>query len=177
MSEIIKIPEEKFILDACCGGRMFWFNKRHPNTLYQDIRHKDKGFMKLRPSYEVNPDIQADFRNMPYPDKSFKMVVYDPPHLEQAGPNGWQAQKFGTLTKATWQEDIKKGFEECWRVLDDYGTLIFKWNEEQIKINQVLPLFHTQPLMGHPTSRNGKTKWCVFMKIPKQSPPTLEEQN
>ena len=24
---------EKIILDACCGGRMFWFNKTHPNTL------------------------------------------------------------------------------------------------------------------------------------------------
>lgn len=23
----------KFILDACCGGKMFWFNKNHPNTM------------------------------------------------------------------------------------------------------------------------------------------------
>ncbi len=31
--------------------------------------------------FEVNPDIQADFTNMPYEDKSFSMVVFDPPHL------------------------------------------------------------------------------------------------
>lgn len=27
---------EKFILDACCGSRMFWFNKAHPNAVYMD---------------------------------------------------------------------------------------------------------------------------------------------
>lgn len=31
--------------------------------------------------FEVNPDIQADFTNMPYEDKSFSMVVFDPPHF------------------------------------------------------------------------------------------------
>ena len=31
--------------------------------------------------FEVNPDVQADFTNMPYPDNSFRMVVFDPPHL------------------------------------------------------------------------------------------------
>ena len=25
--------ENKFILDACCGSRMFWFDKKQPNTL------------------------------------------------------------------------------------------------------------------------------------------------
>lgn len=30
--------KEKLILDACCGGRMFWFNKKHPNALYVDQR-------------------------------------------------------------------------------------------------------------------------------------------
>lgn len=26
------------ILDACCGGRMFYFEKNHPNVLYIDRR-------------------------------------------------------------------------------------------------------------------------------------------
>ncbi|GAG16600.1 unnamed protein product, partial [marine sediment metagenome] len=25
---------DKKILDVCCGGRTFWFNKKHPDTVY-----------------------------------------------------------------------------------------------------------------------------------------------
>lgn len=28
----------KIILDACCGSRMFWFNREHPDVLYVDSR-------------------------------------------------------------------------------------------------------------------------------------------
>ena len=34
------------ILDACCGGRMFHFNKDHPNILYVDRRRGDCFFVK-----------------------------------------------------------------------------------------------------------------------------------
>ena len=30
---------------------------------------------------EVSPDVIHDFTDMPYPDKSFKCVIFDPPHL------------------------------------------------------------------------------------------------
>lgn len=33
----------------------------------------------------VNPDVIADFRDMPFPDESFYLVVFDPPHLINAG--------------------------------------------------------------------------------------------
>lgn len=39
-----------------------------------------------------------------------------------------------------WRQDIRQGFEECFRVLKPYGTLIFKWSEVQV------------------------THWLVFMK-------------
>ena len=29
---------EKKILDVCCSGRAFWFDKHHPNALYVDKR-------------------------------------------------------------------------------------------------------------------------------------------
>jgi len=35
----------KKILDACCGGRMCWINKMHPNALYVDIR-KARPFLR-----------------------------------------------------------------------------------------------------------------------------------
>lgn len=59
------------ILDACCGGRMFYFEKGHPNILYIDRRRetvemKDRG--KIR-TLEVNPDFLMDFTDMKFPDE------------------------------------------------------------------------------------------------------------
>ena len=28
----------KAVLDACCGSRMFWFDKSHPSVVYMDNR-------------------------------------------------------------------------------------------------------------------------------------------
>lgn len=41
------------------------------------------------------------------------------------------------------------------------GTLIFKWNEEQIKLSEVLKCFSQKPLLGN---KRSKTHWLVFMK-------------
>jgi len=160
--------KKKVILDVCCGGKMFWFNKNHPNTIYQDIRTESKGCIPIRPNFNVSPDKIGDFRNMEFPDKSFKLVVFDPPHLLKGGKTGWQRKKYGILSKDTWKEDLLQGFSECWRVLEDYGVLIFKWNEYSIAFREVLDLFPVQPLFGHPTARSGKTKWFCYMKIPEE---------
>lgn len=40
-------------------------------------------------------------------------------------------------------------------------SIIFKWNEEQIKLNDVLKEFGKKPLLG---DQRGKTRWIVFMK-------------
>lgn len=157
---------QKFILDACCGGRTFWFDKEHPNTLYVDKHPRPKGTCKHRPNFCCDPDMVVDFTNMPFEDKSFKLVVFDPPHLLELGKNSVMRIKYGSLRTETWPYEIGKGFEECWRVLDDFGVLVFKWNEAQIPIKKVLSLFSVSPLFGHPTSKHGKTKWFVFMKIP-----------
>lgn len=55
----------KPILDACCGGRMFYFDKHNPNVLFQDIRKVDTHLCDGR-HFVVNPDVVADFRSMPY---------------------------------------------------------------------------------------------------------------
>lgn len=71
------------------------------------------------------------------------------------------AKKYGKLSD-NWKDDIKKGFSECMRVLKPNGTLIFKWNEEQIKLSEILPLFSEKPIFGN---RRAKTHWLVFMKL------------
>lgn len=153
----------KKILDACCGSRMFWFDKNNPDVLYQDIRSESHVLCDGRPLI-VKPDVQADFRDMPYQDGSFKLVVFDPPHLKKLGHDSWMAKKYGVLLP-TWELDIKAGFDECMRVLEPNGVLIFKWNEIQIKLNDVLNLIPYKPLFGHTTGKHGRTIWLTFMKI------------
>ena len=109
----------------------------------------------------VNPDVVGDFRNMPFEDNSFWHVVFDPPHLINAGNNSWLAKKYGRLDKETWKDDLKKGFDECMRVLKPNGTLVFKWNEDQIPLKIVLDLFGQTPLYGN---KRAKTHWVAFMK-------------
>ena len=155
----------KPILDACCGGRMFWFDKENPLVTFMDNREYSGELCDGR-YFEVNPDIVADFTDIPFPDKSRKLVVYDPPHLTRAKENGWQAIKYGTLKGQDWQKVIKAGFDECMRVLDDYGVLIFKWCEENIPVSQIIAAVKQPPLFGHKSGKTGKTHWLCFMKMP-----------
>lgn len=150
----------KKILDACCGSRMFWFDKENKNTIFVDNREIDTKLCDGR-RLIIKPDIIADFKDMPFEDNTFYLVIFDPPHLKQAGENSWLAKKYGTLDKQTWPQDIRQGFNECIRVLKPNGTLIFKWNEEQIKLKDILKVIEYKPLFGN---KRSKTHWLVFMK-------------
>lgn len=155
---------KKIILDACCGSRMMWFDKVNPLAIFADQRTEIHTLCDGR-SLVINPDIEMDFTQMPFEDESFKLVVFDPPHLKKLGKNTWMAQKYGVLLP-TWETDIKAGFDECMRVLEPFGVLIFKWNEHQINLNQILDVIKTKPLFGHTSGKHGKTIWMCFMKIP-----------
>ncbi|MEG6613739.1 SAM-dependent methyltransferase [Pseudoclostridium thermosuccinogenes] len=147
------------VLDAACGSKMFWFDKQNPDVLFMDNRQLTDILCDGR-VLNIKPDVIADFRNMPFSDNSFYLVVFDPPHLLHAGENSWLAKKYGLLSN-NWQEDIRQGFQECMRVLKPNGTLIFKWNEEQVKLKEVLQAIKEKPLFGN---RRSKTHWLVFMK-------------
>jgi len=156
----------KVILDACCGSRMFWFNKEHPNVVYADIRREDLDLNSGNRTCHIRPDILQDFRKMDFPDETFHLVVFDPPHLKGAGKNSYMAKKYGSLDK-NWSADLKAGFDECMRVLKPHGTLIFKWNEHSIKVSEVIKAFGSDPLFGHKTLQTSKTIWMAFMKLTK----------
>lgn len=150
---------KKDILDACCGSRMFWFDKQNKNTVFMDNRTLEDTLCDGR-KLIIKPDVIADFRNIPFEDNSFKLVVFDPPHLVKVGEKSWLAKKYGHLG-SNWKEDIKQGFKECFRVLEPCGILIFKWNEEQIKLSEILKLTDVKALFGN---KRAKTHWIVFMK-------------
>lgn len=134
----------KKILDACCGSKMFWFDKENENVVFMDNRELEDILCDGR-KLEVKPDIVADFRNIPFKDNSFYLVVFDPPHLKQIGETSYMAKKYGKLNE-DWPTDIKQGFKECIRVLKPNGILIFKWNEQQIKLKEILNIIDYKPL-------------------------------
>ncbi len=158
----------KPVLDACCGSRMFWFNRSDERAIFGDIRKEEHILTDASSSggsrrLIIDPDQQMDFRALPFSDDTFHLVVFDPPHLVQNGRSGWLAKKYGKLGE-NWREDIRAGFAECFRVLKSHGTLIFKWNEHEVKVSELLRLTDHQPLFGNRCGKTAKSHWIVFMK-------------
>lgn len=148
---------------------MWWFNKANDSAIFGDQRAetitvtdrshgKADGFRTL----SIAPDVHLDFRALPFPDNSFYLVAFDPPHLIRAGDKSWMAAKYGKL--GNWKSDLSAGFNECFRVLRPHGTLVFKWNETQVKIREILALSPVDPLFGNTSGRKAGTHWIVFMK-------------
>ena len=117
---------------------MFYFDKHDHRVLFQDIRRMETKLCDGR-HFEVNPDIQADFTDMPYQDETFFMVVFDPPHLlrnidnskfadiyegshPKSSPTEYQQIKYGALQKRRLARNAKKRFYrvfpriEAWRL-------------------------------------------------------------
>lgn len=152
----------KKILDVCCGSRMFYFDKQNKNVEFCDIRKEDHILCDGR-ELKINPDTVCDFRSLQFQDGQFKLVIFDPPHLLKAGDKSWLALKYGKLGQ-DWKIDLAKGFSECFRVLDEFGILIFKWNETQIKVSEILALTDQKPIVGHISGKRSDTHWITFMK-------------
>ncbi len=98
------------ILDMCCWGRMFWWNKRNPLVTFIDKRTFEWKACDGR-NISVKPDIVMDFTNMDFPDNTFDLVVFDPPHLVKLWDKSWLAQKYWKLNKETRQSDLKNRFK------------------------------------------------------------------
>jgi DNA modification methylase len=89
--------------------------------------------MDIDPSY--NTDIVADNRDMPVPDESFAVVVYDPPHV---GPQGRDKSRkrfdvdFGATVACGKEHDWNLSYlyppflDEAMRVLKPDGLLLAK---------------------------------------------------
>ena len=158
------------ILDPACGSRMMWHDRQNPSVVFGDRRSetvtvtdRSRGNASGQRTLRIEPDAIMDFRFLPFADCSFDLVAFDPPHLVHAGPRSWLAAKYGKLGP-DWRADIRAGFAECLRVLRPHGTLIFKWNEAQVPVGDVLALAPHAPLFGHLSGRKGLTHWLVFGK-------------
>lgn len=161
----LSVPERTpEILDACCGGRMWWWDKAHPLAVYMDAREAPRGSRPDRPNWHITPDVVGDFRAMPFDDDSFRLVVFDPPHIVRPNPSGRIAMQYGALPTETEQDDLRRGLAECWRVLAPGGTLVFKWAGA---LDRVRAHFPTTPVIGTRSARGKKglgTRWLIFYK-------------
>lgn len=156
---------EKQILDPTCGGRLMWFDKYNPYTLYTDKRSLEKGTLYTRPNFSVNPDRIIDFRKMPFRDQSFNLIVFDPPHtIRSSELGGIIALHYGRLSLSNWQHDLARGFRECWRCLKKGGTLVFKWSECDKPISEIEPFYPVIPCFGTRLGKDNKTLWVLFYK-------------
>jgi SAM-dependent methyltransferase len=174
-------PPLPSVLDACCGSRMFWFDRADGRALFVDKRSEthelpDKSSKGGKRKLVVAPDIVADFTALPFADESFALVIFDPPHFVRNGKKGWVALKYGTL-RGDWREELRRGFAECFRVLKPEGTLVFKWNEDDIPVSQILALTPERPLVGNRCGKTSKSHWIVFLKSGHQPSNTTGEVN
>lgn len=156
------------VLDACCGSRMFWFDRQDPRAVFVDKRRESHTLPDVSStggsrSLIIDPDQIEDFTALSFADESFSLVVFDPPHLIRNGKNGWLAKKYGKL-EGDWKDELRRGFAECFRVLKSEGTLIFKWNEHEVPVSQILALTPEPPLFGNRCGKTAKSHWIVFMK-------------
>lgn len=148
---------------------MFWFDKRDDRALFVDKRREthpiDIGTPGTigRSPIVVDPDILADFRELPFPDETFALVVFDPPHIERTAAKGLLTKKYGHLD-GDWREKLRAGFAECFRVLAHNGTLIFKWAESDYPVSEILALTPEKPLFGHRSGKASNTHWITFLK-------------
>lgn len=149
----------KKILDVCCGGRMWWHDRQDARAVYIDNRELECTLCDGR-AFRVAPDIVADFREIPFGDETFSMVLFDPPHLLHVGKNSWMAKKYGKMSE-DWKSDLAQGFKECFRVLKNGGTLVFKWSEVDIKLSEILKLTPQTPVILH---KKQKTHFVIFLK-------------
>jgi SAM-dependent methyltransferase len=130
----------KPVLDPASSMRSFYFNKTDERVVFGDIREDETHLLTNGQTIKIKPDEVMDFRAIPYPDETFEMVVFDPPHMLRLSEKSWMRKKYGVLDSENWRDDITKGFAECFRVLKTNGTLIFKWNEVSIPLKEILVL-------------------------------------
>lgn len=158
--------ENKYILDVCCGPKFIWFDKNNPNVIFNDIRKEEKGFINIRKNINIEPNTNYDFKNLNFKNNQFKLIIFDPPHIIGKMDKSTLKKCYGVLNN-NWEKELKIGINEIWRVLDNNGILMFKFNNVSINFDDIIKLFPEKPLFQTSTNRskNTESRWFIFMKF------------
>lgn len=164
------------ILDATCGMKGIWYQKNHPFVTFMDKR-KGQFDMKVdnpnisfkaRRITKVMPDVISEWKDTPFPDNYFDMVIFDPPHLilERGKKMPALVNRYGCLYKDDYKKVLKEGIKKLFDVLKPEGIFIFKWCENSAKTEDIIKLFPYKPMFGSNTKSKGHTAnfWILFIK-------------
>jgi SAM-dependent methyltransferase len=153
------------VLDVCCGPRGMWIDKGDRRALFTDCRSEvwETEYPCGTYEYRIEPDLIADFSDLPFPSETFSLVVMDPPHIPQETDRGQIVRQYGRLT-GDWKGMLRDGVNEAMRVLKPNGVLIFKWNEVRVPLREIRAALDHAPLFGHKAGKKMQTHWLVFMK-------------
>ena len=160
------------ILDATCGDRSMWYLKKYPLATYMDIRQgkfvvksKNCKLEDMR-TIEVKPDVISEWKDAPFPDNHFDMVIFDPPHkIAKRGSETCGLEiRYGRLFSENWRQELQIGIKKLFDVLKPEGIFIFKWCETDKPVTDVLSLFPYPPVFGTRTGQSNKNHWIVFIK-------------
>ena len=161
------------ILDATAGFRGIWYQKNHPFVTFMDKRPEQvlesNHPIGKRRRFRIKPDIVSEWKDAPFPDNYFDMIIFDPPHILVKNENAKLSsmkKEYGYLKYDSWKKELKAGIDKLFQILKPNGVFVFKWAETDIKVNDVLKLFPYQPLFGSNTRSKGKTSmfWILFIK-------------
>lgn len=110
-----------FTLDPTYGHGTFW-QKWRPDELYACDASPEKSPCGL----------SIDFTAMPFADRYFDCVVFDPPYKLNGTPDEAVDARYGVDVPTRWQDRldlIRRGVVECARVLGD-GYLLVKCQDQ-----------------------------------------------
>ncbi len=145
------------ILDMSAGKRNIWFNPRYRDTVFVDIRP------------EMRPSVVCDTRNLPFPDKTFDFISFDPPHMVH-GTTSTMGKYYGCYSGDEIKAIIRDSSQEAYRVSVEECLLAFKWNDHDVRLDHTLALMEGwEPLFGHQFKRSAGTKsstyWILLRKV------------
>ena len=101
----------KKIIDVCCGGRSFWFDKENPNVEFCDIRNEGDIQLCNGQTIRVAPDTVCDFTNLPFEDNTYYLAVFDPPHLIGKKETAWMVKNMEVYHPMVGKKFFKKDFK------------------------------------------------------------------
>ena len=154
------------ILDATCGAKGIWFQKNHPFVTFMDKRNGKQYYASKKQTkicYKVEPDVVSEWKDAPFPDNYFDMIIFDPPHIvRKKSTKSNMITEYGSLQPDTWKDELKEGIERLFKILKPEGIFVFKWSDNGgLKVNKVLSLFPYKPLFGNVKDGN---YWITFIK-------------
>jgi 23S rRNA G2069 N7-methylase RlmK/C1962 C5-methylase RlmI len=131
------------ILDATAGTRSIWYQKDLPFVTFMDkrketIRSNHKKGNKR--NIKIDPDIISEWKDAPFEDNYFDMIVFDPPHLirKEEWSDSTMVKSYGKLFQHNYKHVLKEGVDKLFKILKPDGIFILKWCDTDRPVEEII---------------------------------------